>query len=263
MPLRQAVQYLADIVPVLPGLFELEPQARPTGLQECAVELSADSADLESCTRQLLSRLNEGAAFRVVSLSMPTPQEVSEFGRIEARAYLATPEFVPDHTEKWLTPERFVFPDKFSLRGDLPEIELVDVAVSGDAGSAWPVTFSAMPLMHGTWHDEFIGVGLMVPCPYTLNKGGKLDADANGLFVETSGTRVAKTVLWLDHWTPIHAPGGSTRCGTLCTMDSSELDAGAQRLGAKLAWRVDVVTWTPQNGIGDLVRTRKSTFFFD
>jgi hypothetical protein len=263
LTMESAALYLVDIIPVSPGLFELEAQPEPDGLAKPATDLCQENADLEAAGRALLKTLDTGGAFRPASLNMPTPCEISEFGNIELRAYLTTPDFVPKQGEIWHSPQELVWPDRYTVAGDLPKIEQNKVARLGITGIAWPVTFGAIPLMHGTWHDEYLSVGFAVPCSYVLSKDAKFDADKEGVFVATLDAMLARTIIWHDHWTPLHAPQGSTRCGVLCMLDRTQLLQAAERFGARLTWRVDVVTWTRKSVASDLSRTHRSAFFLD
>lgn len=266
MPLQRAIMYVTDTLPVLLGLFEVDPAPAPEWLGDFANDCCASGADLEKLARRIFAA-SQGEGQQLLSLTVPTPQGVVEFGEISLQSYFVSDDVAPRNEAFLPDLQEFLVPDNFSFLSDLPDTELArwysrwrkDEAV----GTVKPTTFAAIPLLHGTWHDEYIGAGLRLPTSECFVGSVKVDADRSGLKVTTGSTEVARTTFWHDHWTPLNMPErGGTRVGSTCHLDHALLTRTLKRQGLRLAWQVRVTTYTTKdNGWGDLVKGELGTFF--
>lgn len=260
MPLRQAAFYITDVLPVLPGLFEVDPVPKPSWVGRLAGDCCVEGADLEALAKTAIAASAVEGSDTLLAVVSPTPREIAEFGEVSLQSFFVPENFSlkPNHAFPEL--QEFVFPDEFSLRGDIRVPDLPRWQSEAGAGGPMPTTFVALPALHGTWHDEYISSGLRVPCSYCFDGQAKLDADEGGLKVLREGSLVARTTFWQDAWTPINLPEGGTRVGVASYIRSDELRSAQARLKMRLAWQVRVTLYDTTNW--DEATKKERTAFF-
>ena len=262
MPMRDATFYVTDTLPVLPGLFEVDPAQAPTWLGAFASECCAEDSDLEALAREILAASQAASEGALLSLTVPTPREVVEFGEVTLMSYFVSEDFRAATRSAFPDLQAFVVPDAFSLRGDVTDCDLSRWKSPAETGVVIPTTFAAIPALHATWHDEYIGAGLRIPCSYCFDTPAKLDADSSGLKVQIEEHQVARTKFWQDAWTPINMPGGAgTRIGVASYVEPEQLESALVRLGLKLAWQVRVITHDTKSSWDELRKKERLAFF--
>jgi len=253
--------YALDTLSLTPGLFELDPQPRPEWIKDFDERLLKEDVDLEKIARLLINEANDESS-RLVSLKMPTPTKISEFGEISISAFFISSDFQPKE-DVLSNFQRFLFPDRFGVRGDLPEFAVDEVIIEGSSGIAIPVTFDPIPFLHGAWHDEILSLGMTVPSSYCFERQVKFDVDQTGIFLSDDERTVGRTTIWLDSWTPLNLPIGGTRCGLASFIAKDELDLALQRMNMKLGWQVHARVWQSKRQFDDLTLSELNKFFRD
>ena len=262
MPMSYASFYITDTLPVLPGLFEVDPAPAPTWLGALVSEFCAEDAELETLARSVLAASQVASEGALLALTVPTPREVAEFGEVTLMSYFVSQDFQAATSSAFPDLQEFVVPDAFSLRGDVTDCDLSRWKSPAEAGVVMPTTFAAIPALHGTWHDEYIGAGLRIPCSYCFDTPTKLDADSSGLKVLDEEHQVARTKFWRDAWTPINMPsGGGTRIGVASYVAPKQLESALTRLSLTLAWQVRVITYDTESSWDKLQKKERLAFF--
>tara|TARA_R110002012_G_scaffold137042_3_gene291519 strand:- start:54212 stop:55672 length:1461 start_codon:yes stop_codon:yes gene_type:complete len=261
MPLRDATFYVTHTLLVLPGLFEVDPTGAPAWLGTFATDCCNEQADLECLAKAAIAASNGAGEGSLLSVTVPTPREIAEFGEVSLRSFFVSDDF--QHRAGVVLPEvkEFVIPDAFGLIGDIRPLDTADWKSAAQAGSVIPATFKALPALLGTWHDEYFSSGLRVPCSYCFNGPTKLDADRGGLKVLRAGSVVARTTFWQDAWTPINLPIGGTRVGVATYISPEELTAALAKMELKLAWEVRITIYDPETNWDKLGKKERSAFF--
>lgn len=262
MPITEASFYITDTLPALQGLFEVDPTLSPAWLGDFATECCSEDADLEVLARATIATSGGAPEGTLLALTVPTSRDVAEFGEVSLSSYFVSDDFRATESAVFPELQQFVIPDAFSLRGDIGPCDLSRWKSPAGAGSVMPTTFAAIPALHATWHDEYIGAGLRIPCNYCFDNPTKLDADTEGLKVLDHKVEVARTRFWQDAWTPINMPsGGGTRIGVASYIDPKQIRSAMDRLKLKLAWQVRLTMYDTKTNWDELVRKERVAFF--
>ena len=257
VPFRAVAPFSAYGLPVLPGLFEVEPAPRPAWLPSMdAVVLNGK--DLTSVARDLISREPEDD-FQTVLMRIPTDRSFDEFGELELAAYFVDDDFEPGENQLLKGRELLLQLDRYHFDMVRPSLEQREQA--GKTGSAFPVCCDEYPIVRGYWHDEYYQRGLPLPAPYCFQYFTSQWARADGIHISAAGEEVGSTAIWHDAWTPVYAPNSATRCGTITRIRRSRLAAAAARLGRKVGWFVRLSRMEKSEGGYDRSPKDVSVFF--
>lgn len=262
MPLRLATEYCLEVLPAVPGLFEVEPQARPKWVSDLPAKLHDPSADFRKHAGELVkagvTRLRVA-----VSLDVPLPKKIAEFGAVSATAFFCSADFEPVEDFDPFLPETPVFSNDVGLGDDISLRDFEDVRVEGKVGWCAPVATRLMPMPAGLWHGEYLGAGMAVPAEYCFDMKPRLAADEQGLKLSIGQDVVATTSFWHDNWTPLAPREGATRVGVVSFMNRRLLKKALQRFEARLGWFVRLSALEGERIYGDLKPRRQLTFFLD
>lgn len=257
MPPDAAEQFSVFDLPVLPGLFEVEPAPRPAWLPLLdATMLNGD--DLASIARNVISREPEDA-FQTVLLRIPTERSFDEFGELELAAYLVDDAFELDENQLLHSRSQRLWLTRYQFDMVRPSLEPQEQA--GKLGSALPVCSDEVPFVRGYWHDDYYQRGVSLPATYCFQQPTLQQAQADGIHIRIDQEEVGSLAIWHDAWTPVSAPNSATRCGTITRIRRSELAAAAARLGRKVGWFVRLSRMEKPEGGYERVPKDASAFF--
>lgn len=260
--LRDVTGHALEVLPAVPGLFEVEPQSRPQWISDLPARLNDPAADFETLGRHLVSAgLSKSEV--AVSLEIPLPKKLAEFGAVSAAAFFCSADFEPGDDFKPFLPETFVFSRDLALGDDITFRELDDVRIAGKVGWCAPVSTHLIPMPFGYWHDEYLAAGLAVPAAYCFKMKPRLSANERGLALSIGKEVVARTSLWHDAWTPLAPREGATRVGVAALMNRRLLKDAMERFDARLAWHVRLSVMEGERIYGDLKPRERSAFFLD
>ncbi|MER9215149.1 hypothetical protein NKI54_24280 [Mesorhizobium sp. M0663] len=262
MPVRLATQYCLDVLPAVPRLFEVEPQPRPKWVADFPAKLHDPSADFQKLGRALV-KAGVSKSRVAVSLDVPLPKEIAEFGAVSATAYLCSADFEPAEDFDPFLPETLVFSHDVGLGDDISFRDFEDVRVDGKVGWCAPVSTHLIPMPSGLWHDEYIGAGMAIPAAYCFDSTPRLSADDRGLALFIGKDVVATTSFWHDDWTPLVPKKGATRVGVVSCINRRLLKKTLQRFEARLGWFVRLSALEGERIYGDLKPREQLTFFLD
>jgi hypothetical protein len=260
LPVRLAETFAMDVVPAVPGLFEIDPGSRPAWLGDIPERCAATPDDLARFVRELID-VSRGLDMRPVSLDIPIDSAIAQFGALQVSAFLATDEF----TTEGVLEDRIELPDfeaAFRIAGERPETPLPGDFNDGP-GAAAPVCPSMLPQPYGYWQGHYFATGMPVPASYVLPSPTDLRCTRDVLELVHSGRTIAKTAFWHDRWSPNYPREGHTRCGVCAMLDPSMLDATMKRLGCKLVWKAHIRLWQRERDYGDYTLLEKTAVMFD
>lgn len=260
LPSGLAETQAMDVVPAVPGLFEIDPVRRPTWLGDLPERCAASPDDLGRFARELV-QISRGSDMRPVSLDIPIDSTVVQYGALEISAFLVTDEFATGRI-----PENRIeladFGAAFRIAGERPETPLSQYSDDG-LGAAAPVCLSMLPQPYGYWQGHYFATGMPVPASYVLPPSTHLHCTRTGLELVNSDRLVAKTAFWHDQWSPDYPREGNTRCGAFAMLDAALLEAAMTRLGRRLAWKARIRLWRRERDYGDYELIERIAVFGD
>lgn len=248
LPAALAEAHAMDVVPAVPGLFEIDPMTRPAWLGDIPERCAANPDDLGRFARELIDA-SRGLDMRPVSLSIPIDSTVARYGALEMSAFLVTDEFTIDHVPESRI-ELADFEGAFSIAGERPETPLSQYSDDGP-GAAAPVCPSMLPKPYGYWQGHYFATGMPVPASYVVPSSTHLRCTRGGLELINADGLVAKTAFWHDRWSPDYPREGHTRCGAYSMLEHALLDAAVTRLGRGLVWKARICLWQRERDYGD------------
>jgi hypothetical protein len=262
------IDYARDMVCVTLTLnnefANLSPVTRPPWLSNLPEQCCAEGANLEALMRDIIAAGSFADNQIPISLRIPISPEVEKFGELEITTVLATPDFkgaAPDlHARgrnSWFLGE------SSALSGPLPEDDIAACTFIGDSGECVPLAMALYVQPMGFWQNDYFRAGFSLPMSFIMPEPATISCHPQSLDVELDGVSVSKWSVWHDHYTPLHAPEGHPRCGTLTTIDSRLVTQAAAKLSCKLGWVARLRLWRSEKDYGELVMEEKNLFFFD
>ena len=260
LPSELAETYAMDVVPAVPGLFEIDPVRRPDWLGDIPERCAEMPDDIEGFARKLID-VSRGMEMRPVSLNIPIDAAVAPFGTLEFSAFLVTDEF-PNEGALEERVEHGDFEAAFCIAGERPQTPLHLYSDEGP-GTAAPVCLSMLPQPYGYWQGHYLATGLPVPASYVLPPPTHLRCTRSGLELLNFDRLVARTAVWHDRWSPEYPRGGHTRCGACAMLEPAVLDAAMTQLGRRLIWKVRIRLWSRERDYGDYNLVERSVVLPD
>src|SRR3546814_7522812 len=92
LPAGLAETHAMDVVPAVPGLFEIDPVKRPAWLGDIPERCAASPDDLGRFARELID-VSRSLEMQPVSLDIPIDSAVTQYGALEISSFLVTDEF--------------------------------------------------------------------------------------------------------------------------------------------------------------------------
>lgn len=263
MPRKVALDYCIRFVPGISGLFELEPCARPA----CLEDIPEKYSDPETDSISLIHRLIQSARVdgkRLVSLDAPLALSVNEFARFRLSAHLVSQDYEPPDSDE-LSEIALNFPIQgtFSFSGSLKGISLEKALEEGQKGDSLAVCNTIFPVPSGTWHGDYfyMGVRVLAPCIFP---GIEISCTSESInCLDADGGVLAESRIWHDNWTPAHPKGSSTRCGISTMVNQEILDRALEALDRKLAFFVQLQTWSRESDYGPYQESQASIFLLE
>lgn len=265
MPAHEAGFYAMDCLPLNRDLFRLEPTDRPAWLGDIPEECCEPTAQLQACTRKLLSAWSGPAELRPVSLRIPIKASLYEFGDLIISAVMATDDFVPEETDEhyfWRT-AIWILPDRLSFSGQMDAEDTSKFASQGRQGSCLPICLNLMPLPFGFWQGDYVGAGLPLPAAYHFDGRLEVACEKRRIVQHHDDALSGALSVWHDHWTPLYPKGGDTRCGTLTEMKADDLARALSDRSMRLGWVAQLRLWKREKDYGEFELQTKRDFFFD
>jgi hypothetical protein len=265
MPIDEAERLAGYSLPLNKGLLGILPIGRPAWLTGSPGLFSTDVSQLENAVEALI-RAEPVGPLRTISLKLPVDQKIAEFGELHVQAVLASPDFALAADNKAnLSPHvQWELPDNNSFAGEYAYAAPGDHVIPGATGYCIPTCLSTWPAPAGFWQQDYLAAGLSLAAPYLADFILKITTSLEGVaMVDEAGNVASNWAVWNDHWAPIHAHDGHTRCGTLTNCDRRLLQNTESASGLKLGWLVELNLWTRKQTYDDLQRTKTRLFFLD
>lgn len=267
MPANSAALRALESLPLIRGLANLDPIDRPPWLLDIP-EQCAESADesLEKLIRDLIAAGSDKHDMQPVSLKIPISTEIAEFADLSVMALLVSSDFVPDLDNDASSFQRtlpWILPDGISAEGALEHAEISKFFAGGTDGKAAPICLDLWPLPSGFWLNEYFQIGISLPGPYVFSGDTHLSCKHGGIEIISGAESVADWRVWHDHWTPLYAKDGATRCGTVTNLNQHEIAKARDRHEMTLGWLVELNIWQSKTDYGELELTSRREFFFD
>ncbi|MFG1426413.1 hypothetical protein [Roseixanthobacter glucoisosaccharinicivorans] len=235
IPFDDIAPFATYNVPILPDLFELEPQPRPGWLPTLDANALGNPVSLGNLAQAIVAAQPDDE-WQTVQLRIPLDRSFSEFGELEISAFLASEDFE-------LSPDQILRPgehlhelDRYRFDGSRPLH--APRPSRGAAGVAFPVCCNEIPSIHGFWHGEYCHRGLSLPAPYCFERPTFRRATSSGLTAGIGGDIVGTFSIWHDAWTPMYGPNSATRCGSISRIKRTRLKGMSDRMGLGLGWFV-------------------------
>jgi hypothetical protein len=225
IPGQSAAFYALDCLPLNRGLLDLKPIQRPVWLGVIPERCCAPESNLEALTRELVKSGSDARDVRPVSLHIPINADLNQFGELLISAVLATKEFVPkDDDDGYFDRQAlWIVDDHLSYAGPLDKEDHKHYISSGQMGACLPVCLSLTPLPFGFWHGEYFHSGMTLPAAYNFEMPPDVTCLTNEIVISREGSRLGSLAVWHDHWTPLYAKNGNTRCGMVTELRLSDL----------------------------------------
>ena len=263
LPQRIAEDYCLDIVHGIGGLFDVDPDARPSWLSDLPERFCAPGVNFTPLVRELVQAARANG-MRLVSLDTPVASSVQRFANLTLSAHLVTLDYeLPDGAYLYEKMPLLLLRDTFELKGLPAKITIEEASTVGKAGDEVAVCSCLFPIPFGTWQGDYFRLGLRVPAPYAVPNTEIRCAHDSIDCVASDGKVVSRTRIWTDNWTPPHPKGGSTRCGTTTMIDQELLAEAMQRLGRKLAFFIRLRIWDREKEYGDYSESERTFFLLD
>tara|TARA_E500000318_G_scaffold1962_1_gene2597 strand:- start:1361 stop:2797 length:1437 start_codon:yes stop_codon:yes gene_type:complete len=260
MPPRYAANYLFNALSLLPGLFDVEPQQRPSWLGDLPSAILRDDGNLVDVGKAIVAagRQCENC---LVALGTPFPVGEMEFGDLELLSFFVSEDFEPEFEQKLQAPLDIYFPGDLTFGGVRKPLEMK--VVPGKLGTAISVCADTQPVLRGFWHDDYFQRGLLLPASYCFDVETTLHAGTDGLNVTCESGQVAQATFWHDAWTPLYAKGSPTRCGIATFMRRDALKQAASRFGMRIGWSIRANTMVKDDGFSELNPSSHKAFFLE
>lgn len=248
MPASLAERYALEAAPAAPGLFEIDPVARPAWLGDVPERCAASPDTLESHASELIDSF---ASLEMLPVSFDSPIDlaVASYGSLEIEAFLATDEYTPDRIPEGEV-ELADFEASFGIAGSRPETPLAGYG-DDEPGAAAPVCPSMIPQPYGYWQAHYLATGFPVPASYVLPAPTQLRCGGSGLELVHAERVVGKTAFWHDRWSPDYHRDGHTRCGVYAVLEPALLKAAMVRMQREIVWRARLRLWRRERDYGD------------
>jgi hypothetical protein len=264
MPIDYAHDLVCETLTLNNGLANVSPVARPAWLSNFPEQCCAQGANLETLVRDIIIAGSNADNQIPIYLRIPISPEVEKFGELQITAVLATLDFegpAPDLDARgrniWCLGE------SSALSGSLPEDDMAKCAFVGDKGDCVPLAMGLYVDPMGFWQHDYLRAGIALPMSFIVPETATVSCRAQSLDVEVDGVSVSRWSVWHDHYTPLHAPSGHPRCGTLTKIVPSLATTAAIKLGRKLAWVARLRLWRSETDYGELAMNEKSIIVFD
>src|SRR3546814_8426936 len=96
LPAGLAETHAMDVVPAVPGLFEIDPVKRPAWLGDIPERCAASPDDLGRFARELID-VSRSLEMQPVSLDIPIDSAVTQYGALEISSFLVTGALTIEH----------------------------------------------------------------------------------------------------------------------------------------------------------------------
>jgi len=265
MPANKAAWTCLNSLPVNKGLLDIEPVERPVWLADVPERCCGPEASVRDLVKQLITPNLGQVGMRPVCLKVPIADNVSEFSSLSIRAILVSDGFSHDATAEeiaWVDLP-FFLDDWVSFEGTLECDGIAKLTHEGTTGTYAPVCADVRPVPFGFWHSDYFQAGISLPIPYMFKKETTIRCQKNHISLLGGPDVVGSWRVWHDHWTPLYAKGGMTRCGMLTEMRETDLEWAVNQHQRKLGWIVDVKIWNRATEYGEFELTRRSEFFLE
>jgi hypothetical protein len=263
MPLDCAYLLVGETLTLNNEFANLKPVQRPAWLSNFPEQCCAANADLEELVRGIVSAGSNADNQMPISLRIPISPKVEKFGELEITAVLATEDFAGSAPDLHSRGRKIWFLGGSSaLSGSMPEDDLAACTFGGDKGNCVPLAMGLYVHPMGFWQLDYLR-GVNLPMSFVLPESPTISCYAQSLAVEVEGVSLSTWSVWHDHYSPLHAPGGHPRCGTLTKMNSNAVTSATTKLGRRLAWIASLRLWKSEKDYSDLVVDEKRIVFFD
>lgn len=245
-------------IPLIAGLFEIDPGRRPTWLADIPEHTLATGSDLQDIVHDLV-RASCTDTQTMVSLQTPFHKDVAPYGHLSVKTFFVTDDFRLGSDNNLYEPSPFIpLFNQFDLRGKYQAFP-VNVIQEGSEGYAIPICVTLFPEPFGYWMGDYFSIGLSSPASYYLPRDTILQCSSSGLELNSAGSTVACTRIWHDNWSPHYPRGGHTRCGVVTFMDTSELTKAQAKIGHRLGWFIEEFVWSSENNYGEFTLNKRRT----
>ncbi|ESX47353.1 hypothetical protein X758_31010 [Mesorhizobium sp. LSHC416B00] len=265
MPKDVACESSVRCLPLNRGLIEIEPIDRPTWLGDRPDACSASGAPLESLVREILRAGSTPEGFLPVYLDIPLSLDVAEFATLTIACVLMSEDYVPlnDGDPFSLGAAYWALPSGALFSGPARPLEVADRFRPCLSGKCLPLCVSILPWPFGYWHSDLFQLGLNLPASYSFDAPISYKCTDRAILTEKGTVPVGRWRTWNDHWTPLYARGGNTRCGCLSEMRAVDIVTAADRLSLAVGWTVDLRIWNREKSYGELNLSQRSIHFLD
>lgn len=266
MPQERALDELFDHIPVISGLFDLEPVEKPIWLENFPHDCLDDAADLKAAMRRFVPRLR-GTDDQVLSFTSPFEIDDARHGHVQLSAFLATDDFELKDAGSLFESDEFCDARmNLTIEIEWPSRPIEASFFKGRTGQAIPICNGILPVPHGHWMGHYFSTGIPVVASYCLTGAKSLRVRNGALELVVDGALVSVTTVWHDSWSPHYAQGGgNTRNGVSVEITSSILKKVLEGRsdGLKLGWFLKTKVWKRDTDYGDYELQERQAFIFD
>ena len=268
MPQELALDEILNHIPVISGLFDLEPIERPAWLGSLPQDCLDDPAALKAVVQKFVTSQRD-TDDQVLSFSSPFEIDHARYGHVQLSALLATENFELGDTENL-----FEFANICDARKKLTiEIEWPERPIDGssfDGLSDWaiPICNKLYPVPHGHWMDHYFSTGIPTVASYCLPGVKRLRVRNGSLELLVDDILVSATSVWHDSWSPHYAHAqdiGNTRNGVCVKVASDILKSvmNGRSDDLKLGWLLKTKVWDREKDFDGYKLVQRQTFVFD
>jgi hypothetical protein len=264
MPIGYAQDLVGETLTLNNGLANMSPVQRPAWLSDFPEQCCSQGADLEALARAIVSAGSISDSQIPIHLRIPISPETEAFAELQITAVLVTPDFkgaAPDFAKRGRN--LWILGDSSDLRGYLPEDEIPECTFAGDNGDCIPFAMGLYVHPMGFWHHEYIRAGIALPMSFIMPEPAIIGCSTQSLDVAIDGALASSWSIWHDHYTPLHAPEGHPRCGTLTKIVPSLVTTATNKLSRRLGWVVSLHVWRSETDHGELTMDERRIMFFD
>jgi hypothetical protein len=264
MPLGFANDLAAHTLTLNNDFANLKPIGRPSWLGALPEECCKDGTNFEALCKKLIEEGRRATGAVPISIKVPISPEVQKFGDLRVTAVIVSPDFryerpaLDHHGHKF-----WHLGESSSFNQSLSKDNASDYLIKGERGTYLPIAMNIWPIPLGFWHHDYFATGISLPMSYALPSPGSVCCRVDSLAVEVDGSTVSVWQVWHDHFSPLHAQGGSPRCGMVTTMLPETLSGAEKANGRKLGWVVQRRVWKSEKDYSELELNDESLFFFD
>ena len=264
MPISRALDELLVHVPLIRGLCDIEPVAKPKWLDDfpsdCLTSGLQENWLLDFFNSETF--LNSG----VLSFVIPFDTKDAKYGHISASLYYASPDFEVCEPNDVYQPIRLVDSSKeLSIEGLWPTRQMSEAIMAGTTGDAVPVCNEVLPMPFGHWMGHYFQTGFPTVASYLLDAEHHIRVRKGSVELVAGDHVRATTSVWHDEWTQHYAKeGGKSRNGVY--VSASPEFAGRilskPPTGLKAGWIVKYEVWQRERDFDDYVSKREHKFVF-